>query len=192
MKIAYTGTPSELLPEDRFRLYAVCARFPDNLSSQVPWHERQAGVYDCRWGTDDVRVVVAGRLPREPQNAPLHLFSASRELVGFGQGAYRQRSEWTSRVLGQLFEKSRGESFAMPYTIEDFERDYFMEHFPKLTDDKKRELLGSMPPKERREMVQALPPEDRMAGLSPKQIQQYLDKLTASQGPAQRKPRRKK
>ena len=41
-------SPSELLPEDRFRLYAVCARFPHNLSGQVPWQEQQAGVYDCR------------------------------------------------------------------------------------------------------------------------------------------------
>jgi hypothetical protein len=29
-------TPSDLLPEDRFRLYAVCARFPHNLAAQVP------------------------------------------------------------------------------------------------------------------------------------------------------------
>jgi hypothetical protein len=41
--------PTSLLPEDHFRLYAVCARFPNSLSSQVAWHERQAGVYDCRW-----------------------------------------------------------------------------------------------------------------------------------------------
>ncbi len=30
---------SELLPEERFRLYAVVARFPHNLSGQVPWQE---------------------------------------------------------------------------------------------------------------------------------------------------------
>jgi hypothetical protein len=51
-------SPSRLLPEDHFRLYAVCARFPHNLSGQVPWRERQAGVYDCQWGTDGVRVIV--------------------------------------------------------------------------------------------------------------------------------------
>jgi len=73
-----SASPSQLLPEDRFRLYAVCARFPHNLSGQVPWQEQQAGVYDCRWGTDVVRVIVAGQLSREPHNAPLHLFSASR------------------------------------------------------------------------------------------------------------------
>ena len=37
-------TPSELLPEDHFRLYAVCARFPHNFAGQVPWQERQTGV----------------------------------------------------------------------------------------------------------------------------------------------------
>src|SRR5438874_11649218 len=37
-------SPSELLPEDQFRLYAVCARFPHNLAALVPWQEVQAGV----------------------------------------------------------------------------------------------------------------------------------------------------
>jgi hypothetical protein len=79
-----SAAPSDLQPEDRFRLYAVCASFPQSLSTLVPWQERQPGVYDCKWGTDVVRVVVAGQLPLEACNAPLHLFSASRELVGFG------------------------------------------------------------------------------------------------------------
>jgi hypothetical protein len=52
-------SPSELLPEEHFRLYAVAARFPQSLAGQVPWHERQPGVYDCRWGLDVVRVIVA-------------------------------------------------------------------------------------------------------------------------------------
>ena len=43
-------SPTDLLAEDQFRLVAVCARFPQNLSGEVPWQERQAGVYDCRWG----------------------------------------------------------------------------------------------------------------------------------------------
>src|SRR5206468_2237098 len=98
-------SPSELLPEDGFRLFAVCARFPHNLSGQVPWQRTQAGVYDCRWGTDVVRVIVAGELPRQAQNAPLHLFSASPELVDFGRSAYRQRADTTSLLLGQLFQR---------------------------------------------------------------------------------------
>jgi hypothetical protein len=173
-------SPSELSPEDLFRLYAVCARFPHNLSSQAPWQRRQAGVYDCRWGTDVVRVVVAGQLPREEQNAPLHLFSASPELVGFGQDAYGQHSERTSGVLRLLFQRYQGEDFVMPFTWEDFDRWYNKERFSKLT------------PEERQEILESLPAEERLAGLSPEQIRQYLDRLTAGRPARPTKPRRKK
>jgi hypothetical protein len=141
-------SPSALLPEDRFRLYAVAARFPHNLSGQVPWQGRQAGVYDCRWGTDLVRVIVAGELPREAHNAPLHLFSASPELIGFGQAAYRRRSDETSLLLGQLFERLRGEGLAMAFTMEDFKRQYVKEHFARLTPEERREALQALPPEE--------------------------------------------
>jgi hypothetical protein len=199
-----SSSPSDLLPEDRFRLYAVCARFPHNLSGQVPWQERQPGVYDCRWGLDVVRVVVAGQLPLEAHNAPLHLFSAAPDLVGFGQGAYQQRSDQTSRLLQRLFERLETEGFAMSYTMEDFNREYVEEHFPQLTPEERRKILQSLPPEERREILQSLapgerreilqslPPEQRLAGLSAQQIRQYLDQLTAGHSSGSRKPGRKR
>src|SRR5262245_6891101 len=62
-------SPSDLLPAERFRLYAVAARFPHNLvAAQLPWQEQQAGVYDCRYGLDTIRVIAAGQLPREARN----------------------------------------------------------------------------------------------------------------------------
>src|SRR5437588_2687581 len=159
-------SPSNLLPEDQFGLYAVAARFPHNLSGQIPWQQRQAGVYDCRWGTDTVRVIVAGELPREAHNAPLHLFSAAPDLVSFGQGAYRRRSEETSLLLGQLFERLRGEGFAMAFTMEDFKRQYVKEHFAQLTPEEQQEVLRALPPEER---LAGLPLEARLAGLPPEQ-----------------------
>jgi hypothetical protein len=182
-------SPSELLPEDQFGLYAVCARFPHNLSGQVPWQRVQAGVYDCRWGTDTIRVVVVGELPREAHNAPMHLFSASRDLVGFGSGAYRRRSEQTSRLLGQLFERLQGEGFAMAFTMKDFNRQYIKEHFAQLTPEEREEVLKALPPEER---LAGLPPEQRLAGLSAEQLRQFLDQLTAGHAAAPRRPRRKK
>ncbi len=173
-------SPSQLLPDDQFGLYAVAARFPNNLAGQIPWQRIRAGVYDCRWGTDTVRVIVAGELPREAHNAPLHLFSASPELVGFAQGAYQRRSEETSLLLGQLFERFRGEGLVMAYTMEDFKRDYIKEHFARLT------------PEERRQMLQTLPPEERLAGLSTEQIRQFLDRLETDRPTTPRKPRRKR
>jgi hypothetical protein len=182
-------SPSVLLPDDQFGLYAVSARFPHNLSGQVPWQRVHAGVYDCRWGTDNVRVIVAGELPREAHNAPLHLFSASPELVGFGAAAYRKRSENTSALLKQLFERFQGEGLAMSFTMEDFQRQYVKEHFAQLTPEEREEVLRSLPPEER---LVGLRPEQRLAGLSPEQIQQYLDRLTAGRPAAPPKRRRKK
>jgi hypothetical protein len=173
-------SPSDLLPEVHFRLFAVCARFPQNLSGQAPWQQQQSGVYDCQWGADAVRVIVAGMLPREAHNSPLHLFSASPELVGFGRNAYRQRSETTSQLLGQLFEKFAVEGLAMSYTMEDFKRDYNREQFLKLSPEAQREFLKS------------LPLELRLADLSAEQIRDYLEQLTAVAPPERRKARRKR
>jgi hypothetical protein len=197
-------SPSDLLPDDHFRLYAVAARLPHNLSGQVPWQQIQTGVYDCRWGTDTIRVVVAGELPREPHNAPLHLFSASAELVTFGRGSYRPRSELTSGVLGQLFERLQGEGFTMPFTMHDFLRGYIQEHFPQLTPEeqgqvlerlspeRRREILLSRPPEERRELLQSLPAEELLGVLSPERIQQYLEQVTRQRPAQPPKQRRKK
>jgi hypothetical protein len=149
-------------------------------------------VYDCRWGLDTIRVLVAGQLPREAHNAPLHLFSASPELVGFASGAYRRRSEDTSALLWQLFERFQGEGFAMSFTMEDFRRQFVMEHFAQLTPEEQRKALEALPPEKQQEVLQALPPERRLAGLSPEQIREYLDRLTAGKAAGPRKPRRKK
>jgi hypothetical protein len=201
--------PSRLLPEHQFGLYAVCARFPQQLSGQVPWQPVQAGVYDCTWGTDTIRVLVAGELSREPHNAPLHLFSAAPDLVGFGSRAYQPHSPNTSGLLVELFEGLEAEGFAMPYTMEDFQRDFVKKHFAKLTPEAQKEVLQTLPPATRlaslSDVIKSLPPEERLAGLSPEerlaglsaearlaglsaeQIRQYLDRLSA----APRKPRRK-
>jgi hypothetical protein len=108
------------------------------------------------------------------------LFSASPELVGFGRSAYRRRSEQTSSLLGELFKRFQGEGFAMSYTMEDFGRDYAKKYFPRLT------------PEEQRKLMERLPPEERLAGMSPEQIRQYLERLTASGAAEPHKPRRKR
>jgi hypothetical protein len=139
-----------------------------------------------------VRVVVAGHLPREPRNAPLHLFSASPELVDFAGGTYRRRSAQTSRLLGQLFENLREEGFAVSFTIEDFNRQYVKDHFARLTPEERREALESLPPDERRNVLQSLPAEELLAVLSADQIRQHLEQLSTGRRSQPRKPRRKR
>jgi hypothetical protein len=185
-------SPSDLLADNYFGVYAVAARFPQHLAAQVPWQRVQQGVYDCRWGTDTIRVLVAGELPREPHNAPLHLFSASPELVAFGNGVYGRRSEQTSRLLGQLFDRLQGEGFAVSFTMEDFNRQYIKEHFSQLTPEEREEVLQALPPEER---LAGVSPEQRLAGLSAEQMEQlrqYLDRVGAGRAAAPRKSRRKK
>ena len=169
-----------LLPESAFRLYAVCSRFPHHLAQAVPWETLQSGVYECRRGTDVIRVVVAGQLARAEPNALLHLFSASEEQLDYGREHYHQRSRNTSTLLLQLLKGYQREGIAMPYTMEDFQRDYAKEHFKDLT------------PEEQQELIQIMSPEQRLAGLSPQEIEQALEKLKAERAAQTRKKRRRR
>jgi hypothetical protein len=168
--------PNVLLPEDQIRLYAVCARYPHNLAQEVPWVRVQQGVYDFTWATDVIRVLVLGQLPQAEQNAMLHLFSASQELLRYGSAHYRQRSPDTSTLLLRLVEKYRKEGLEMSYTMEDFRRDFAREHLQELVKGLTAEQLRALLPPEERvkglspEQLRALlPPEERVAGLSPEQ-----------------------
>lgn len=80
----------------------------------------------------------------------------------------------------------------MPYTMEDFRRDYIKEHLPQLTPQERLEIHQSLPPQERREVLESLPPEERLASLSAEQIRQYLEHLTTDRPTKPRKQRRKK
>jgi hypothetical protein len=158
----------ELLPEQEFRLFAVSARYPHNLAQQVPWEQVQPGVYDCRRGTDVIRVLVLGQLPRSEHNALLHLFSASQEQVRYGAEHYQQRSNETSTLLNRLFEQYRKEGVNVPYTMQDFRRDYVKEHLKDLTPE---------------ERLAGLSPEERLAGLSPEDIAALLKRFKLDEPP---------
>jgi hypothetical protein len=114
----------------------------------------QAGVYDCRRGTDRIRLVVAHELPETKNNALLHLLSASPDQVRYGVEHYRQHSADTSTVLNQLFEGYAREGLVMPYTMADFRRDYVKEHLKDLTVEERIEGLSG------EELVQHLSPEE--------------------------------
>jgi hypothetical protein len=158
-----------LLPEADFRLFAVAARFPQGLAGQAALTEVRPGVYDCRRGTDIIRVLVAGQLPRTENNTLLHLFSASQEQLQYGRQYYRQYPDETSTLLDRLFKQYQREGLTMPYTMEDFRRDYVKEHLKDLTPE---------------ERLAGLSPEERLAGLTPEQIAELLQRLRNGEPPA--------
>ncbi len=189
-QLSSPGQP--LLPEDNFRLYAVCSRYSHNLAGAVPWEELRTGVYQCRRGTDVIRVVVAGQLSQVERIAPLHLFSASAGQVGYGARHYRRRSADTSTLLQQLLQGYQGEGLTMPYTMEDFRKDYAKEHFKDLTPQEQVEAIQSLPPEQRQEVLRSLPPEDRLEGLSVEEIEQFLKKRKPGGSSRQGKSQRRK
>ena len=102
----------------------------------------------------------------------------------------------------------------MPYTMEDFNRQFVKKHFARLTPEERAGALKSLPPQERADVVKSLPPEQRadvvrslppeqradvikslppeelLACLTEEQIRQHLNRLSAERPTAPRKPRR--
>jgi hypothetical protein len=68
----------DLLPETDFRLFAVCARFPNHLARQLVLTLLREGVYEVRLVALRIRVIVVHQLPREEHNAMLHLSTRER------------------------------------------------------------------------------------------------------------------
>jgi len=170
----------KLIPEERIRLFAISARFPNKLSKEVPWQTVRDGVYDCDWGTDRVRVVVTSQLATTEPNAIMHLFSPSRELLAFGQATYRQRSEKSSHLLKKVLKNWRNEGLAMPFTMQDFMREYMKEELAELPKEKFADVLADVPI------------EQRLAGVSKEQLEKYLAELDAKGAKSKSKPKRKK
>ncbi|MCS6850180.1 MAG: hypothetical protein NZ700_03300 [Gemmataceae bacterium] len=148
----------DLSPEEDYRLIAVCARFPHNLSGRIPLAPLGPGVYQASGFGLPIRVVVASQLPSAEHNAMLHLFSAKEELLRFGQAHYRPHSPDTSSLLYNLF-RAYCEEPTMPDQLKEFVRQ---------TID---EILQSLPPEER---LKGLPPEERLRGLSADEVAKAL------------------
>ncbi len=144
-------TMQELLPETDFRLFAVCVRFPQGLASDVELKAVEPGVYEVRHFTGVLRLIVVHELPKEEQNAMLHLFSARLELVQYGRNHYQLKSRESTRLLTLLFTRYVVEAALMPDTFE------------KLVDDAFNELLRTLPTEKRLEGLSA---EERVKGLS--------------------------
>lgn len=152
-------TMRELLPEADFRLIAVCARHPDALARQVALEQQGQGVFRVRYFGGEVRVVVVARLPREPRNAMLHLFSADEGLVEYGAAHFRPRSPETSSLLSRLVARYRTEGLAVPETLQEF------------AARARREMALEMSQTE----IALIPVEKRLAGIP---VEQRLGGLT--------------
>jgi hypothetical protein len=157
-----------LLPESDYRLFAVCARYPLQLSQQVALTAVRDAVYDVRWGTVPIRVIVVSQLPQEKQNAMLHLFSAREELLRYGQRNYQPYSRETSTLLFELFTAYNEDSDMSDKKLKEFVRESVDKFLAGLSTE---ERLKGLPAEELRNH---LPIEERLKGLSMEEVVQAL------------------
>jgi len=171
----------DLLPAEEFRLYAVSTLYPKNLAKQINFTPAGKGIYDVKWGVRTIRVIVTNQISEEKRNAVWLLFSGIPEKVRYGAEHYRGHLGEMSSIMNQLFVKYKTEGvLAMPYTIEDYRRDYVLEYLDRLSPD---EILKKI---RAEELLKRLSADDRLKGLSldellknfsPEDIEAYLKKM---------------
>jgi hypothetical protein len=172
-----SATMQDLLPETDFRLYAVCARYPQNLARQEALTPVREGVYDLRVLHLSIRVIVISQLIQQEQNAMLLLFSAKDELVRYAAAHYRPYSKETSTLLLQLLRAYR-EDPEMANKLDEYVRQTIDELLKELPAEKRleglspEERLEGLSPKKR---LEGLSPEERLEGLSPDESRAALE-----------------
>jgi hypothetical protein len=179
----------ELLPDDDFRLYAVTTRFPQQLASSTGLLWLGEGVYEVRFLSRRIRIIVVNQLPQQEHNALLHLFSTRAELLAYGVQHYQMRSTETSSLMLQLFQRYQQEGQLMPDMLEEFARETIDRLLKDLPVEKRLEglpaeqLVLRLSPEQRvqglsaEQRVQGLTPEQQVQGLSAEQLRELADKL---------------
>ena len=174
---------------DDIRLYAISTRRPSSLLSLTRATEVKPGVWDIRVLNLDIRILVLNGLPLEQRNAVLAFFSFNAEKVRFALEHYEWRMEDGSTVINQLLNNYSLEGIVMPYTMEQFRKDYMKAHLPELNPDEvlsmftPEDRLKGLAPKDRlkglapKDRLKGLAAKDRLEGLAPEEIEAYLKKL---------------
>jgi len=160
----------ELLPESKFQVFAVCTKYPQKiLGSEKNFGEDvkkiKAGVYkiDSKL-TGSLIILVLSQMALEEQNALWQLFSGNAEGFEYGDAHYDWQAPEDKSLLYQLYQKYLKEGVSMPYTYEDFHRDYTMPFIESLPTELR---LKGIPPSER---LKGLPPSERLKGLPPSEV----------------------
>ena len=162
---------NDLLPSSDYKLFGICARFPQSLATTVALTNIREGVYETSGFGLTLRLIVAAQLPQREQNAMLHLFSARDELRKYGREHYRPHSSEISTLLYDLLEPFR-EDPNMDQRIQDAYREMM---------EKIRSRMSA------EERLEGLSAEDRLKGLSAEELKTLAalaQKLATNGAPA--------
>ena len=160
-----------LLPPQQFQLYAVSTRYPQKLlAKEQAFVKLSEGVFDLKWGNRQIRLLVLSQIPLAQQNALWLLFDGKAQDFCYGTQHYKWHDPRQQAVLNQLYELYHLKGAIMPYTIEDFEKEYIESHLHLLPTEK---VLSKYSPEER---LKGLTPEEILKGL-PQELIDYLSEL---------------
>ena len=151
----------------------VCGqhRHPKKVLSLPGVTKAKPGVYDLRVLSMEIRILVLSEMPTEQRNAILSLFSFDAEKVKYAVDHYQWQQEDGSTVINQLLDQYAIEGIAMPYTMEQFRKEYIKAHLGELDID---DRLKGVDPKD---VLSRFDPETMLKYLDPEKIEAYLKKL---------------
>ncbi|QEP42368.1 hypothetical protein D5085_03985 [Ectothiorhodospiraceae bacterium BW-2] len=155
-------------PQTDFGLYAVSHHYPQKLANYLTT-DNTTGLYQLRWGSDTIQLIVLSQIDTAPRNDLWHLFSHQIERVRQASQRYRQYSnEIIYGVVQQLLEIYSEEEPDMAYTLEQFTKEFVADHLNLLSAD---EVLQRYSPDE---VLQRYSPDERLKDLSPDEIAEHL------------------
>jgi hypothetical protein len=149
------------------------------------------GAYDLIWGTDTIRILVLREMPEAEQNIVWNLFSGEEQRIATAFQRLQPRLQSWSSLLNELLGFYGLEGIAMPFTMEDFEREVEEKVLNKVTAEK---LLAHLTEEQRlkglsaEKRLEGLSAQERLEGLSAEEIENYLKKLKDKSSPESPKP----
>jgi len=178
--------PDKLLPQSKFQVFAVCTTYPQKLLGSEKHFGKEiekikAGVYKIdspHFGS--IIIIVLSQMALLEQNALWQLFSGNAVGFEYGDAHYQWQAPEDKSLLNQLYQLYLKEGVDMPYTFEEFHRDYTMPFIESLPTEMR---LKGIPPDERlkglapSEVFNQFSPNERLKGLAPSEIEAYLLKL---------------
>ncbi len=159
----------KLIPTSKFKLYAICTRYPEKLFKQLAPTKVDTGIYEFTWGTRLIRIIVLSQMNQEKRNALWQLFSGNSDGFIFGNKHYDWRCPEEKAALNQLFDLYKQEGGKMSYTMADFTKDFTRDHMHLLSA---RDRLQGMASCDRlqgmsaRDKLQGMAARDRLQGMS--------------------------
>jgi hypothetical protein len=161
----------DLSPSSDYKLFGVCARFPQGLTPTVVLTSIRVGVYETSGCGLTVRLIVVAQLPQREQNAMLHLFSARDELLRYGRDHYRPHSRNISTVLYKLLKAFR-EDPNMDKRLIDADREAWEEIRANMTLEERLKGVSA------EDLRKLLPVEERLKGLTADELARVLPRET--------------